>query len=192
MGRSNDDHVDPIGPTTASRQEAHRVYGDPLKLRLIVSELRDEHGIVLATWYLQTNVSESVDAATIVLWYYWRWQVESYHKLLKSAGQHVESWGQEKGEAIARRLAIASMACVIVWRIEKDPSAEAERVRILLIRLSGRQMSPRRKATAPALLAGLWVLLATLDMLESYALEEIKKLATYAKSILHQNAINRV
>lgn len=161
--------------------------GLPLELRLVVSELRDEAGKVVAVWYLETNVESSVDKATIVLWYYWRWRIESYHKLLKSDGQHMESWRQESGEAIARRLAVASMACVLVWRIQRDPSEEAERVRKVLIRLSGRQMSRKRPATAPALLAGLWVLLASLDVLESYNIEFLQECAQYAKHIIAGN-----
>ena len=27
-------------------------------------------------------------------WYYWRWKIESFFKLLKSAGQQLESWQQ--------------------------------------------------------------------------------------------------
>lgn len=165
-------------------QPRKTITGLPLELRLVVSELRDDTGQVVAIWYLQTNIESSVAKAMVVLWYYWRWRVESYHKLLKSEGQHVESWLQKSGEAIARRLAIASMACVIVWRIQLDPSEEGARVRKLLIRLSGRQMSRKQPATAPALLAGLWVLLATLDVLQTYDLEFLQECASYAKKTL--------
>lgn len=170
-------------------QPRKNIPGPPLELRLVVSELRDDEEKVVAIWYLQTNLDAAVDKVIIVLWYYWRWRVESYHKLLKSDGQHIESWRQESGEAIARRLAIASMACVIVWRIQRDPSEEGARVRKLLIRLSGRQMSRKRPATAPALLAGFWVLLATLDVLQSYDIEFLQECAQYAKEILASKSV---
>jgi hypothetical protein len=50
--------------------------GVPLPLRLVVSEVRAADGRVLARWQLLTNVPATVDAATVALWYYWRWQVE--------------------------------------------------------------------------------------------------------------------
>jgi hypothetical protein len=50
--------------------------GPPLELRLIVSEIRDENGVVLATWYLLTNAPSCAIAEIIALWYYWRWRIE--------------------------------------------------------------------------------------------------------------------
>jgi hypothetical protein len=111
----------------------------------------------------------------VALWYYWRWRIESLFQLLKGAGQQVEHWKQPDGEAIAKRLVVAAMACAVVWRLERHPSAEAADVRRLLVRLSGRQMRWGREATAPALLAGLGVLLATLAVLEDHSVEELRR-----------------
>jgi hypothetical protein len=140
-------------------------------LRLVVSEVRDERtGKVLATWLLLTNLPRELDAATVALWYYWRWRIESYHKLLKGAGQQAESWQQESAGALARRLAVASMAAVVVWNLARDDRPQAARLRGLLVRLSGRQMK-RVKGhgvvpfTEPALMAGLGVLLPMLELL---------------------------
>jgi hypothetical protein len=66
------------------------IAGRPLELRLVVVQVRDQQGEVLATWRLWTNLPPQVDAATIALWYYWRWRIESFFKLLKRAGQHAE------------------------------------------------------------------------------------------------------
>jgi len=46
--------------------------GRPLSLRLILAQVRDKQGRVLATWRLWSNLGPDVDAATIALWYYWR------------------------------------------------------------------------------------------------------------------------
>ena len=108
---------------------------------------------------LLTNVPADVEAARVALWYYWRWRMESYHKLLKGAGQQVEAWQQESAAAVARRLLVASMACVVVWQVARLDGAAGGRVAGGLVRLSGRQMRGRG-FTRPALLAGLWVLLA--------------------------------
>jgi hypothetical protein len=52
---------------------------------------------------------------------YWRWKIESFFKLLKSAGQNLESWQQETGLAIAKRLLVVSMACVLAYLSGKSP-----------------------------------------------------------------------
>jgi len=129
---------------------------------------------------LLTNVPADLDAATIALWYYWRWSIESYFKLLKSAGMQVESWQQETAAAIARRLLVASMACVTVWRLARSSHPQAEAARHLLVRLSGRQMKHKRPFTLPALLAGLWVLIAMLEALNDYSLSDLRMLADVA------------
>ena len=158
-------------------QHVHRTRkGKPLDLRLVVSEVRDEAGQVLALWLLWTNVW-SVSAATIALWYYWRWQIESYFKLLKRAGQHIEQWQQTCAAAIARRLLVAAMACVVVWSLARSPAPKAAEARQLLVRLSGRLMKRGVEFTEPALLAGMWVLLAMLDTLEAYTPAQLRRLA---------------
>ena len=74
-------------------------------MRLVIARLIDEEGWIVAQWTLLTNaVAESADAAQIALWYYWRWRLESFFKLLKSHGQEVEYWQQESGIAITRSL----------------------------------------------------------------------------------------
>lgn len=153
-----------------------RVPGPAITLRLIVSRVCNSRGETVAVWYLLTNVPPEVTAATVALWYYWRWRIESYFKLLKSAGQQLEQWQQETGLAIAKRLLIASMACVVVWRLERQPAPAAEAVRDLLIRLSGRLMKRDQPATAPALLAGLWVLVAALAVLEDHSVAELRQM----------------
>ena len=152
-----------------------RVPGPPLTLRLVVSRVCDTSGQTLAVWYLLTNLPAEVDTATVALWYYWRWRIESLFKLLKGAGQQVEHWKQPNGEVIAKRLVVAAMACALVWRLARQPSAEAATLRALLVRLSGRQMRWGQDHTAPALLAGLWVLLAMLAALEQHSVEELRR-----------------
>ena len=98
--------------------------------------------------------------------------------LLKSHGQHLESWQQETGIAIARRLLVAAMACVIVWKLQSDKSPDALELKTALVRLSGRQTKRTPPHTAPALLAGLWTLLSMLALLEHVDLEHLQQLAT--------------
>jgi hypothetical protein len=167
-------------PGTGDRQ---RIHGPPLDLRLVIAEVRDEEGNVLAVWHLLSNVAADVDAGTLALWYYWRWSIETYFKLLKSAGMHVEEWRQHTAQAIARRLLVASMACVTVWQLARSQHPQAAPARKLLVSLSGRQMKHRREFTLPALLAGMWTLLAMLEVLQTHSVDELRELARIALSL---------
>jgi Transposase DDE domain len=152
--------------------------GRPLAVRLLVVQVRDEQGGVLAEWLLLSNVPRAW-ATTVLLahCYYWRWRIESFFKLLKSHGQQLEHWQQESGGAIARRLLVAAMACVVVWQLQADGSPQAMELKNVLVRLSGRQTKRKRPHTAPALLAGLWVLLSMLALLEHTSLQDLRRLA---------------
>jgi hypothetical protein len=164
--------------TAGGHKKKVEVPGPPLPLRLVVTRVVDESGGVLAEWWLLTNIAEAdADAATIGRWYARRWGIESYHKLLKSAGMNAESWQQESGAAFLRRLCVASMACLTVWHLQRDESEAAGKLRTVLVRLSGRQMKHRVESTAPALLAGLERLLAIDNLMQVENLEEILDLA---------------
>ena len=76
----------------------------------------------------------AVDASQLVLWYYWRWRIESFFKLLKSAGQQVEHWQQEDGRSILKRSLIASVACVLAWRLAHSQAPQAEEARRTVMR----------------------------------------------------------
>jgi hypothetical protein len=153
------------------------VPGVPLSLRLVMTRVLDPLGVVRAEWFLLTNVAAEFPTATVARWYAWRWRIESYHKLLKTAGMNAEEWQQESGSAFAKRLVIASMACLTVWILQRDPGVAAKKLKGILIRLSGRQMKYGVADTAPALLAGLEKLLAVLELLETHDLDENLELA---------------
>ncbi|MBX3279539.1 MAG: hypothetical protein KF868_16165 [Acidobacteria bacterium] len=57
--------------------------GEPLNLRLVVCQLRLPDGKIEAEWYLLSNVSAQTVPNNLAEWYYWRWRIESYFKLLK-------------------------------------------------------------------------------------------------------------
>jgi hypothetical protein len=161
------------------------VPGEPVEARLVVSRILSEDGEVLAEWLLMCNIMD-MDASTLALWYYWRWQIECFFKLLKSAGHHLESWQQESAQAIAKRLLVASMACATVWAIAADNSKEAAELRAFLVKLSGRQMRHKKEFTNPALLAGLWVFLSMLEIMGSYSQEELDSLKATAQQFLEK------
>jgi hypothetical protein len=153
--------------------------GESLVLRAVFVRLVDQESYIVAEWMMLTNVPAcEVSAATIGLWYYFRWRIESFFKLLKSAGHELEYWQQETGIAIFRRLLIASMACVFVWQLMRDKTERAEAMRAHLTKLSGRQMKRGVKSTASALLAGWYCMMSMMSLLASdTSLSELRKLA---------------
>jgi hypothetical protein len=155
------------------------IKGVALALRLVITELRDEQGVLLERWYLLTNVPAEVDAATIALWYYWRWKIETYFKLLKAAGQQVEHWQQENGRVLLKRLLVAGMACVLAWRLANSQAPQAEEARRVVMRLSGRQMEHGKDYTLEGLLAGTWVLLAMAAVLEQMPASHVQEMAHF-------------
>ena len=166
-------------PAKPSRKKTPKamVPGDPVEARLIISRILADDGTLLAEWFLLSNVM-AVDRSTLALWYYWRWQIESFFKLMKSAGHQLESWQQESALAIAKRLLVASMACVTVWAIAAAKGKDAEDLRTLLLKLSGRQVNKKQPPTYPALLDGLWTLLSMLEIMDTYTpaqLDGLKK-----------------
>lgn len=166
-------------PTRQKRRgkKPRAVAGVPVPLRRIVSEVRALNGRVLAVWWWLSNAEAQIDAGQLALWYYWRWRIESFFKLLKGAGQQIEQWQQQSAVAVAKRLLVVSLACVLVWQLAGSEQPAAAELRGVLVRLSGRQMKRARPWTAPALLEGVWILLALLDLLEHYDLSKLQPLA---------------
>jgi len=174
-------------PATPSQKKERKrsIPGAPIEARLVVSRVFSDRGELLAQWLLLTNVDQDeVGASTIALWYYWRWKIESFFKLLKSAGHHLESWQQASAPAIAKRLLVASMACVTVWAIAADESQEGKGLRSFLMKLSGRQTKRKKPDTHPALLAGLWVLLSMMEVMAAYSPEELDSFKSTAQKYL--------
>lgn len=159
------------------------VAGAPIDARLVVSRIVSDTGEVLAEWLLISNVME-VPAETIAQWYYWRWKIESWFKLLKRAGHDLESWQQETGEAIAKRLLVVSMACVTVWEIAAAKDKSSRQFRDFLIKLSGRQMKHKVSHTHPALLNGLWIYLSMQEVMKTYSSSELQEMNTIAQNFV--------
>jgi hypothetical protein len=167
-----------VGRTGKAKHKS--IPGPSIALRLIVAEVRDKNGEVLARWLLLSNLPSTVPGSTLALWYYWRWRIESYHKLLKSAGQQVEQWQQETAASLVRRLLVTAMSAVLVWHIARDSSPQAQQLRTTLVKLSGRQIKRTKDSrgfTEPALLAGLCVMMPMITLLEQMSVEDLKAAA---------------
>ncbi len=164
-------------PTKDAPKGRQSIKGKPLELRFILSEVRDKEGKVLSTWRLWTNVAEAVNGEEIALWYYWRWRIESFFKLLKKGGLHLEQWQQESAQAVAKRLLVVAQVCVIVWALAVEQKEKASEIREFLVSLSGRQMKRGVAYTTSALLVGMWQFLAIIDALERHTTAELTEMA---------------
>jgi hypothetical protein len=153
--------------------------GVPLSLRLVIVKVLDaKTNEELSAWYLLSNVSEEVSSERLALWYYWRWKIESYFKLMKSGGQQLEHWQQESALAILKRLLIASMACAAVWCLQESTDEESEELKAVLVRLSGKRLKRGRPPTAEILLSGLFVWLQMFDFWVSIDFDLTKVIST--------------
>jgi hypothetical protein len=158
-------------------EKKREIPGPPLPLRLVVAEIRDGAGQRLARWLLLTNVPAALaDAVLIALWYYFRWRIETMHKLLKSAGCQLEHWLQRNGDRLMIKLLLAMGACASVWGLERRTDPESVGFQKLLMRLSGRQVKRTRPITTSGLLAGLWVLQSALGVLVQYTADHLNAL----------------
>jgi hypothetical protein len=156
-------------------KKKREIPGPPLPLRLVVTEVRDDQGVVLARWLLLTNVpADLADTAMIATWYYFRWRIEGLHKLLKSSGWQLEKWLQRTGDRMMIKLLLALGACTQVWALERRGDAGSGAFKRLLMQMSGRQTKRDRAVTTSGLLSGLWVIQAALVALVTYSPAQLK------------------
>jgi hypothetical protein len=156
------------------KKHIQKISGDTVKARFIVERLVDEENNIVAEWLLITNVlDKKVSAQTLATWYYYRWKIESYFKLLKSSGFNLEEWQQKEPVALFKRLLVVSLSCLMVWKLANDSSHNAKEIRNFLVLLSGRLIERGKEFTLPALLAGLESYLQMMDVMLLFSHEEL-------------------
>ena len=159
------------------KKKLQKTKGKTLKLKFVVERLVNDKDEIVAEWLLLSNVfDEDIDASTLANWYYYRWKIESYFKLLKSSGFNLEQWQQKEPLSLFKRLLVVSNACILVWKIANDNTDNAKKIRDFLIKLSGKQIQRGIEFTYPALLSGLENYLTTLDLLRQFSVEDIFKM----------------
>jgi len=169
----------------SGRKKLIKESGEPILGRFIVTRVIDGKGKVLATWMLASNIDKQrVDAKTIATWYYYRWNIESYFKLLKTTGFNLERWQQEKPIALFKRLIVVAYAIVLVFKLANSDDERAQEIRKFLVKLSGKLMEYGVEYTLPALLTGLWVFLRIMDLLENFSIDELYELRDHAQRIM--------
>lgn len=161
-----------------------RISGEPIEARFISVKLIDQESNEVSKWLLLSNANEEVSLQQLIRWYYYRWNIESYFKLLKSSGHHIESWQQKSPQATFRRLIIASYACTLVWKLAHTKDSKAKEFRELLVKLSGRQLDKGKEYTYPSLLAGFWVFLSMVEFFNHYDYDTLIEAKSQLNSFL--------
>jgi len=160
--------------SSEGKRKLQKTKGDTLKVRFIVERLVDENNKVVAKWLLITNIiDKEVTVETLATWYYYRWKIESYFKLLKSSGFNLEEWQQIEPEALFKRLLVVSYSCILVWKIANDSSENGQKIRKFLVTLSGKLMEWNKEFTYPSLLSGLENYIQIMDVLLLFSREEL-------------------
>jgi hypothetical protein len=120
-------------PFTKDRAERKtlRKSGGPLPTRLIVSRILRDDGSLLAEWYLLSNLEPGSQANA------WRFGITGAGVSSPTSnclrGHQQENWQQESGEAVFKRLLIASQACAVSWRLMRAKGEFAEQTRGFLV-----------------------------------------------------------
>lgn len=167
------------------KRKLKKTAGDAIKARFIVERLVDENQKVVAQWLLVTNILEqSITSETLATWYYYRWKIESYFKLLKSSGFNMEEWQQKEPMALFRRLLVVSYSCLLVWKIANDNSKNGKKVREFLVLLSGRLVEKGKEFTHPSLLAGLENYIQMLDLMAMFSKDDLLAMKQKLVSII--------
>lgn len=150
--------------------------GTPLRIRVIVSELRRPDEKTLR-WVLFTNLDEpECSAVAVVEHYLCRWKIERLFYFEK-IGFRLEGWHQENAARIARRLLLVQLAAACVYQLSlasDDKSIELRQTLASLGGWSGRKKDP----IGPTMLVrGALLFLGAMQLIQLHSKQELFNLA---------------
>jgi hypothetical protein len=152
-----------------------RKKGEPLPVRVVIADLYKSNGRRAYQWVLLTNLSEP--AEHIVRIYAWRWRVERLFFLTK-VGMHLETWGEQNAERIARRLALSGLAAMVIYQLQSLPPDPVKTTVLRRIAAIGGWLGRKRDPIGPVvLMRGMSRFLETMALLELYGLDGLCAMA---------------
>ena len=152
--------------------------GEPIDVRVVVAELRRADGSRETQWALLTNLEDDADSVARI--YVWRWKIERYF-YLKKVGFQLETWTQIDGERIARRLALTSLAAMIIYELQGHQSEPETAEAIRVIATMGGWLGRKRDPIGPiVLMRGMFLILSILEILETYDAAQLKQIVETA------------
>jgi hypothetical protein len=149
--------------------------GPTLTLRLVIAELRNTNTNEVLRWALLTNLDDPTEA--VVQAYLWRWRVERLFYLVK-VGFRLEQWRQETGERIARRLALSSLAAMVVYQLQAAEGREEIDATLKAVATMGGWLNRKNQPIGPiVLMRGIQILLSSLAAIERYGVAGLRSMA---------------
>lgn len=163
------------GPSYRGRHRgAAPVAGPAVTRRLVVVELR--HPTRTVRWALYTDL-DGLDPVAVAQIYVWRWRVERFFYLTK-VGLKLEAWTQAHGAKIARRLALASLAALVLYQLHAHLHAPAAVDVVAWVARAGGWLGRRRDPLGPVvLMRGIAAILAAAALLERYGVDGLRQRA---------------
>ncbi|MGH2412557.1 MAG: IS4 family transposase [Microcystaceae cyanobacterium] len=144
-------------PSRLKTQESFQVYA------ICASEINPPEGEEAVSWLLLTTelVTTQEQALQILRWYTYRWRVEEYHKILKSACQ-AESYrlgGSSMEVLLGFLTGIAAQLLKLTYLHRTEPEAPAEKV-LRPVQLEVLKAQFRKKKPLPPTLTVSWAIQA--------------------------------
>jgi Transposase DDE domain len=155
--------------------------GAPLPLRVVIAELY-RGGRRAHQWVLLTNLDEPADQIARI--YTWRWRIERLFFLVK-VGMRLETWGEQDGLRIARRLALCSLAAMAIYQLRAAAGDEGHAEVIRRIATLGGWLGRKRDPIGPiVLMRGMLRFLGTLALLDEFGLDGVWDMARSLSKML--------
>jgi hypothetical protein len=146
----------------------------PLSVRVVIAELY-RGGRRAHQWVLLTNLGEPAEQIARV--YTWRWRVERLFFFIK-VGMRLETWGEQDGLRIARRLALCSLAAMAIYQLRAASGDPAHAEVIQRIATLGGWLGRKRDPIGPiVLMRGMLRFLGTLALLDQFGIDGVWNMA---------------
>lgn len=157
-----------------AKRGARPIKGEPIEVRVVVTELRGVDTKEHFEWILLTNIPDPVEHVVSI--YVARWRIERLFYLAK-VGLRLENWRQQTAEALARRLAVTMLAAMAVYQLQATRDEETLRA----VGTLGGWLGRKNDALGPVILMrGMLVLLASLDAIAEHGVRDLVALAEAA------------
>jgi hypothetical protein len=146
----------------------------PLSVRVVIAELY-RGGRRAHQWVLLTNLEEPAEQIARI--YTWRWRVERLFFFIK-VGMRLETWGEQDGLRIARRLALCSLAAMAIYQLRAASGDAAHAEVIRRIATLGGWLGRKRDPIGPVvLMRGMLRFLGTLALLDQFGIDGVWNMA---------------
>jgi flagellar biosynthesis protein FlhF len=121
---------------------------------------------VLDQSLMLTNLESGVSSTQIAQWHVWGVLADSCLRLTSKGLSLLGGIGAPGDPSLPKRVLVAGQVATTAWRLLNEPGARAERTRMLIAELAGRQVRPDRAVSGNVMYEGLVKLFHLLEALE--------------------------